>query len=340
MISLNARCRSRLSAALFAPLCLVVAGAAFAQTLSADTLPESGDFRVGVEPWLGYGQWYVAEDQGFLEENGLDSVDIVNFAEDKDINAALVSGDLDAASVALHTAMAMKSSGVPIHIVTLLDVSEHADAMIANADITSLNDLAGKKIAYEEGTTSDILLRDALKSAGMSIDDIQPVPMPASSAGSSLIAGRVPVAVTYEPYLSAAKANGNGLHVLYDGSDNPGLISDVLVVRDEVIDSRPGQVLAMVKSWDHAVEHYRAHRKDDQALIASAIGADATSLETAFDGVRYYTLADTAAALDGEFLSKTFSNVLEAATQAGFVQGDISADDLIDTRFVDALGTQ
>ena len=40
----------------------------------------------------------------------------------------------------------------------------------------------------------------------MTIDDIEKVPMPAADAGAALIAGQVPVAVTYEPYLTLADA--------------------------------------------------------------------------------------------------------------------------------------
>lgn len=40
----------------------------------------------------------------------------------------------------------------------------------------------------------------------MTINDIVRVPMPAADAGTALIAGRVPVAVTYEPYISTALA--------------------------------------------------------------------------------------------------------------------------------------
>jgi len=299
--------------------------------------PESGEFRVGVMPWLGYGQWYVAQEHGFFNENGLDGVEIINFAEDKDINAALVSGDLDGASIALHTAMAMKSAGVPIQIVSMLDVSEHADAMIANGEVDSLEALAGKSIAFEEGSTSDILLRDALKSVGLSFADIQAVPMPASTAGSALISGRVPVAVTYEPYLSTARANDADVQVLYDGGDNLGLISDVFVVRDEVAKNRPGQVLAMIESWDQAVKHYHDSPQKDQAIIAEAVGADVGSLKSAFDGVKYYGLADSEEAFHGNFISQTFADVLKAAQEAGFVQGEMSSDELIGTRFVEAL---
>ncbi|TIN45866.1 MAG: ABC transporter substrate-binding protein, partial [Mesorhizobium sp.] len=70
------------------------------------------------------------EAKGLFKTNGLSDVQIVNFAEDKDINAALASGQLDAANIATHTAMGMVAAGLPVKIVLLLDVSMTADAII------------------------------------------------------------------------------------------------------------------------------------------------------------------------------------------------------------------
>ncbi|MEI8632554.1 ABC transporter substrate-binding protein [Vibrio sp. PP-XX7] len=141
------------------------------------------------------------------------------------------SGQIDAANIATHTAMGMIAAGLPVKVVMLLDQSETADALMVSPSIHSLKDLKGKQVAYEEGTTSDILLHSALSSVNMTLKDIVPVPMPASNAGSALIAGQVPAAVTYEPYLTVAKTNDASLKMLYSGASDPGLISDVLVVR-------------------------------------------------------------------------------------------------------------
>ena len=85
--------------------------------------PEPGALKLGIEPWLGYGQWYIAAKKGIFDQQGLSKVDIVNFSEDKDINAALASGQLDAANIATHTAMGMIAAGLPVKAVMLLDFS-------------------------------------------------------------------------------------------------------------------------------------------------------------------------------------------------------------------------
>ncbi|MBZ9696940.1 MULTISPECIES: ABC transporter substrate-binding protein [unclassified Mesorhizobium] len=315
---------------------LATAPVAHAADAAIPTTPEAGSFKIGIEPWLGYGQWHVAEAKGLFKTNGLSDVQIVNFAEDKDINAALASGQLDAANIATHTAMGMVAAGLPVKIVLLLDVSMTADAIVAGKDVTSIADLKGKQVAFEEGTTSDILLKYALARNGMSVADIQPVPMPAADAGGALIAGQVPVAVTYEPYLTVAMAQNKDVKLLFTAGEDPGLISDVLVVRDEVIKSRPGQVLAMIKSWDAALKDYNADTPGGRAIIAKAVGSDVKDLNTAFDGVRYYSLAENKTALTGEFTTKTFADVEGAAKNAKLLQADVTPEQMIDPSFVKA----
>ena len=315
----------------------LLAGGA-APALAADafpTKPEAGTFKIGIEPWLGYGQWHVAAKKGLFAKQGLSQVDVVNFTEDKDINAALASGQLDAANIATHTAMGMVAAGLPVKIVSLLDFSLSADAILAGKDVKTVADLKNKDVAFEEGTTSDILLNYALASAGMSIADVKPVPMPAADAGSALIAGRVPVAVTYEPYISAARKQDPNLSLLFTAGKDPGLVSDVFVVRTEVLKSRPGQVVAMLKSWDAALADYKANTAEDQTIIADAVGSPVADLQTAFDGVRYYSVAEAKQAFAGEFRTKTFADVLAAAKKAKLVTVDVTADQMIDPAFVD-----
>jgi NitT/TauT family transport system substrate-binding protein len=306
---------------------------------AADTIPtqpEAGTFKLGIEPWLGYGQWHVAAAKDLFKAAKLEDVQLVNFTEDKDLNAALASGQLDGANIATHTAMAMVAAGLPVKIVSLLDFSLSADAIIAGSDIKSVADLKGKNVAYEEGTTSDILLNYALASHGMTIDDITKVPMPAADAGSALIAGRVPVAVTYEPYISSARAQDKNVQLLFAAGEDPGLVSDVFVVRDDVLKSKPGQVLAMLKAWDLALAEYKANTADSRAIIAKAVGASPEDLATAFDGVQYYTTAEANKAFAGDFKTKTFVDVQKAAKTAGILTQDVSVEQMLDPSFVDA----
>ena len=330
-LALNRRSLLKASAAL--------AGvSAFGPAFAADIpmKPEAGAIKMGIEPWLGYGQWQVAAKRGMFKVAGLESVEIVNFTQDADINAALASGQLQCGNIATHTAMAFMAAGLPVKIVALLDVSMTADAMLTDGSVTSIKDLKGKQVAYEEGTTSHILLNYALEKNGLTLADIQKVPMPAADAGTALIAGKVPVAVTYEPYISLAKAQNAKIKTLFAAAENPGLISDVFIVREEFLKEKPGQIVALLKAWDAALAWYNANTKDARAIISEAVGAKPEELVTAFDGVKFFSLAENKTQLTGDFVKKVAPEVKAAATKAGLLSKDVDLAAAIDARFVNA----
>jgi NitT/TauT family transport system substrate-binding protein len=310
------------------------AAPAFAQDIPA--APEPGLIKMGIQPWLGYGQWHVAAKKDMFKAAGLEGVEIVNFTSDADINAALASGQLQCGNIATHTAMNFLAAGLPIKIVALLDVSKTADAMVSDGSVTDIKGLKGKQIAFEEGTTSDILLNYALAQNGMTIDDVQKVPMPAADAGTALIGGKVPVAVTYEPYLTLAMQQNKNVKMIYDAGQNPGLISDVFIVRDEFMKEKPGQIVALLKAWDAALADYRKDTPGGRAIISEAVGAKPEELATAFEGVVYYSIAENKTELGGAFSTKVIPEVHAAARKAGILQKDVDLTTLIDARFVDA----
>jgi NitT/TauT family transport system substrate-binding protein len=301
--------------------------------------PEPGVFRMGTEPWLGYGPWILAREQGLFRRHGV-QVAIRTFVTDKGRDTALVEGRLHAANVATHTALAMLAEGVPIRAVLLLDDSREADAILGGPGVGSVRALRGKRVAFETGSTSEILLRHALDAAGMSLGEIRPMRMAAARAGQALAAGRVDAAVTYEPYIAEALQRSPQLRLVYSAGADPGLISDVLVVRTSVIRERPGQVAALIRAWDDAVRLYKDDTARSQAIITSAVGARPGALETAFAGVKLYSVDDNLHALSpqGAYLTSTVSDVRAAAIEAGLVSARSGTADLFTTRFLEPGG--
>jgi len=313
---------------------LAWAGPAKAQDIPAT--PEPGSLRLGIQPWLGYGLWHVAAAKGLFRAEGLPDVEIATFTEDREIRQALADGRLDGASVATHTALVLAAAGVPIRIVAVLDVSMAADAIIAGPGVGAVADLRGKAIGYEEGSTSHMLLSYALARNGMGLADVVSVPMPALDAATAVTVDRTPAAVTYEPYLSLARLVDLLVKVLYTAAEDPGLISDVFVVRDAVVQQRPGQVAALLRAWQAAYDDYRRDMAGDRAIIARAVRATPEGLATAFDGVTFYSLPDNRAELTGAFARHVIADVEKAARAAGLLRGEVDAAGLIDPRFVAA----
>jgi NitT/TauT family transport system substrate-binding protein len=300
------------------------ASAAAGDTAAGDTA--AGDatagttvVRIGTQPWIGYGPWWIAQEQGLFAQHGIEA-QLVDFVQDTEVNAAFAAGEMDVANLATHTAIKLFANGVDLRIVLLEDASTTADAILAGAGIADVAALKGKTVAYEEGATSDLLLNYALQQNGMTLADITTAPMPAADAGSALIAGQVDAAVTYEPYISAAQAQDAGIQVIYTAAADPGLISDVLAVRTEFAQANPQVMAALLQVWDEAVAYLAANPEEGRAIIAAAVESDPAELATAFDGVEFYTLAENRTGLADGSTMQVLEDVLAVAQSIGIVQ--------------------
>lgn len=276
-------------------LAVLLASATLATAANADTI------KIGVQPWLGYGPLWIAEQKGFFEAEGLE-VELVNFNSDADMNVALVSGSIQVSSIGTNSMINMINAGADMKGFLILDAAYGADAVIAGAGIESIEDLRGKQVAFEQGATSDLLINFALREAGMSIADITPVQMAASDAGLAAIAGRVDAAVSYEPYISTALKADDSFSVIFDGSAAPGLISDLLAAETAFIESNADDLAKIARAWDAAVTFIRENPTEGGQIIADAVGADLEEFTVAFEGVHLYDLAENLTAFAGPFI--------------------------------------
>ena len=276
-------------------------------TFGAVAQAENARVKLGVQPWLGYGPWWIAEKNGYFDKHGLD-VKVINFTWDQDMGAAIAAGQLDVIAAATNFLISMRNQGLDLQGFILLDASFEADAILAPASIKSVKELKGKSVAYEYGATSDLLLNYALKQHGLSKEDIKPVPMAAADAGLALISGRVDIAVTYEPYISAALREAKGYKSLYTSAERPGLISDLAVAKKSYIQKNPDIIKALTLAWDDAVTYLNAHPDEGGKIIADAVGSPMNEFKVAFEGVRVYDLKGNHQAFQGEFLI-TFNEV-------------------------------
>jgi len=275
-------------------LALIVAVAAATSAVTAETV------KLGLQPWLGYGPLWVAEQKGFFKKHNVD-VELTTFNWDNDMTAALASGNLHVIAAATNSMISNFNKGVDQKGFLVLDVSFEADAIIVGSGISTIADLKGKKVAFESGSTSDLLMNYALKENSMTMADIEHVPMGASEAGLALIAGRVDAAVTYEPYISTALTQGSGYAAIYTAAKKPGLISDMLTASSQWIKAHPTDVEGVIRAWDDAVNFIRDNPAEGSTMIAKAVGSPMEEFKPAFEGVRLFNVFENVRFLRGTF---------------------------------------
>ena len=100
--------------------------------------------------------------------------------------------------------------------------------------------MKGKKVAATLGQCNQLLLQKALEKAGLTDKDIQLVNMNPDDAGAAFAAGKIDVAVTWEPWITKISGEKKG-HVIFSSKETPNLILDVLAIstQDRQDASRP-----------------------------------------------------------------------------------------------------
>ncbi len=274
--------RHRLTASLGA----AAAGALLAGSAAADPL------RLGHSTWVGYGPFYIAEEMGFFEEEGVEVT--LQIVEDTSSRmTALAAGQLDAVATTMDTMQLYLTEDAPLVYVFAVDDSTGGDGLVSNADITSIEELAGHSVAYSSGSVSEFYITYLLQEAGLSVDDIDHTDMGQADAGAAFVAERVDAAVTWEPWLTRARDTEHG-HVLADSSENPGLIVDIILAAPDVLEERLDEFRALYRAWNRAVGYWEENPDEANAIMAAGVGGWLDEVDVfaeTLEGVRYYDAA-------------------------------------------------
>jgi NitT/TauT family transport system substrate-binding protein len=285
-----------------------------AQASSASGSSSGGVISMGIEPWIGYAPWYIAQKEGYFAKYGL-KVNIVNFQQDADRNSALIADRTNVSNIDTGRTIQFASKKLPAVPLLLVDDSNGADAIMSTKSVSKASQIKGQSIAYEFGTTSDLLLHYYLLQHHMSFNSIQSVNVPAADAGTLLIAGKDKVVVTYQPYISEATShNGANVHVFFSSKQAPGLISDFLVANKSWLTSHGQQARELIKAWNDSITYYHAHTKQAVAIMAAGIGATPASLSSVLPGVILYSVAQDQAMVKSGQLAKEYMSIGKTLT--------------------------
>jgi NitT/TauT family transport system substrate-binding protein len=238
--------------------------------------------------WVGYGPLYLARDLGMFKKYGLDvelsATDDV-LAETALVSSGVMSGVATEVDTMMSTRKTLCTKGV-----VALDDSAGADGILARDDITALSQMKGKEIGVSETGLPNIFFTYALEKAGLTRDDVTILNMKPEDAAAAFIAGRIPVAVTYEPSLTFV-ADAHKGHVLFDSAQAPGLIADLVYLRCDVIEKQPDDIRALVKGLYDAVDYVAANPDKAYDVMRKSVGGYLGTTEDfakAAKGVTYY----------------------------------------------------
>ncbi len=250
--------------------------------------------KVGLNAWVGYDTLVLARELDLVDPTQLR---VIELASGSDTLRNLRNGLVDAGAITLDEALTLRAEGVDLRIVAVLDESRGADMVMADASVRSLADLRGAAIAVESTTVGTLMLQRLLQAAGLSPADVRVVNIEAPQHLTALRSGRVRAAVTYEPV--AVELRQAGYQRVFDSTQTPGDIRDVLVVRASVLQARPAQVDALMQAWSQGLKTLTSDPLGSASILSGGLDLDAQTYVSILGELRYLTPAESLAQLQG-----------------------------------------
>ncbi len=241
------------------------------------------ELTVGIATWAGFGTGMVGMEKGFFG-------DIIVETKILDVStarhSAFISGNIDImiSSVDLYAQEAAQKITGQVFLVT--DESMGGDGIVVSDSIKTIEDLKGKKVAFNRGGPSDYLLYKALSDKGVGLDEIVQVEVDdPSKAGDAFLGGAVDAAVTWEPFLSQVVTSGKG-RILLTTKDYPNIIVDILVASDKLA-ANEELLKRFMDGWLKSVDFIKANPTEAAIIMSKGLNLPVEDVEGMMAGLRY-----------------------------------------------------
>jgi len=195
-------------------------------------------------------------------------------------------------------------------------------------------------VAVNPGSVSEFFLAQVLQANGLSLKDVKELNMKSGEAGAAFVAGRVDVAVTWEPWLSKAKARADS-QVLVSSKQYPDLIMDSFGFRKDFIQRYPDTVKEFMRAYYDAFDWMQKNPAEADKIIGDAVGESADDVKADLSTIAMYDLA-TGKQIMGT--SSSHGKIYDTAKAAadfwksiGKIDTVMNLNDAIDPSFINSL---
>ena len=288
--------------------------------------------RIGSNSWPGYEPLYIARDKGFYDGT---KIQLVALPSASDVLAALRSGNLEGAALTLDESLTLLEDNIDLKVVLIMDFSDGGDVLLAKPGIDSISDLKGKTVALETTAVGAILLDGALTSANVSIDDIT---IQNCMVDKHLQCyEHVDAIVTFEPALTRLRELGAKL--LFDSSQIPGRIVDVLVVSEMALKKQEGLVKKLIAGYFQARQLLDESPLETAESISPRLGLAPQQILDSFEGLKLPSLSENYQYLD-EHNGAMKAIVKELSTlmvDKALLSREIKKTDIVTSQFLPAV---
>lgn len=200
------------------------------------------------------------------------TIAITPFENPADCKDAVVGGTVDFGTFGVAASVLSATQHQPLVVVGSQCNKGMAIVAAKNSDISSIKDLAGKRVAIWPGSTQEVFVRERLRMEGMSVKDLTAVRVSFSEMHSALARGDVDAYVGAEPAPSISVSTGVGKIVEYPYSTPMGSLNMILATNRDIVDKRPELAKLMVGLQKQASAYAMGHPDEMVAMTVAKLG--------------------------------------------------------------------
>ncbi|GHV33882.1 ABC transporter substrate-binding protein [Spirochaetia bacterium] len=227
-------------------------------SLHARPVAEAGTdapLRIGIMPDADSLPFMVARDEGLFAQQGV-QVELINFSNPQERDAAIQAGRLDGAISDLLAAAFFAAGGFDTRVTSVTD-GRYGIVASPQSNITALAELRGKRIGLSTNTIIQYTVDAQLNAAGVSMTEYEAVAVPRMPLRVEMVLeGQIDGASLPEPLLTAAAAQGAAL---LSTTDTTGIDAGIMLFSKKVLDTRLDAVKAFYRAYYQAAQQINAN---------------------------------------------------------------------------------
>ncbi len=296
--------------------------------------PPDRPLRIGTKSWLGYEPLFLARERGMLDEQ---TVHLVEYPSASEVIRALRNKAIDGAALTVDEVLLLSADGLQPRIVLVMDISNGGDAILGQPGTESLSQLEGLRVGVESGAMGAYVLSRALEQNGMTSSDVAISSLDAHEHEAAFHDKEVDAVVTFEPVLS--RLLESGAVTLFDSTQIPGEIVDVLVVWEEVTTQRQQAIRHLLGGWFAALDQLQTDPDAASQSIAGRLQISAPQVLDALERMRFPSLDENRRLVGGQppELSQPTRRLMQVMRSHRLLPSEVDTEALFDARSLEAL---
>ena len=305
---------------------------------SSSDSDSTAPLRVGLVPWLGWGEAHIADEKGFYEAEGV-AVEHIVFQSVTDVNSALLSGQLDLVWLVAGDLVVLSDTQPGLKFIYASDYSGEVDAIVGR-NIATPADIAGKTIAREEVPYEIVFVAKFLESVGLTTDDVNVVPLTAADGATALVAENLDAVATYEPFITNALESSDENTILFS-AEGTNIIVNGLAAPEEVLSDRREDVLAYLRAVEAANQFRESDPEEANQIVGDWVGLSGEEVAGLMEKITMMDVSSNKSVGFGDDDELSIAGSIDAAgpilVDAGQATKAIPGKELVDSSFINEL---